>query len=178
MRCLNNNFVLWTLLLFISVHHLHMSLLCNKLLLCYIPRPANSLWWFIFLPNISLNFLEFDCSFIYFFFQIWVVCIWLANIMQAAKVFQNIFGIKLVDSHVSKLIYFEYFCLFFYMIHALYIIRSHLEGQTRPWCLLFLTIASPKLLDTTPTLRRGVNHCVDTSTNYSHFSQQLLISSY
>jgi hypothetical protein len=33
------------------------------------------------------------------------------------------------------------------------------------------------VLDTTPTLRWGVNQCVDTLTNFSNFSQQSLITS-
>ena len=40
-----------------------------------------------------------------------------------------------------------------------------------------LTRYMSKLLDTTPTLRGGVNQCVDTYTNFSHFSQQSFITS-
>ena len=43
--------------------------------------------------------------------------------------------------------------------------------------LKWVNIFWNNLLDTTPTLRGGLNQCVDTSTNFSNFSQQLLITS-
>ena len=45
------------------------------------------------------------------------------------------------------------------------------------WVTVWLLNLVWPLLDTTPTLRGGVNQCVDTSTNFSYFSQQLLTSS-
>ena len=40
-----------------------------------------------------------------------------------------------------------------------------------------VTTARVTLLDTTPTLRGGVNQCVDTYTNFSYFSQQSFTTS-
>ena len=48
------------------------------------------------------------------------------------------------------------------------------EGDT---LILVLYVDDLFLLDTTPTLRGGVNQCVDTYTNFSYFSQQSFTSS-